>query len=146
MRRSMFIFIPVLLLTACAATPPQAARLGGTQWQLLSIQSMDDAQGTTRIADPKRYTLSLDKDGRAALRLDCNRGSGSYQMEAAEASSGSLRFGAIATTRAMCAPGSLDMRVGRDLGFVRGYVLKDGKLYLSLQADGGIYEWAPLSE
>ncbi|MCU0812246.1 MAG: hypothetical protein MUE59_14660, partial [Thiobacillaceae bacterium] len=31
----------------------------------------------------------------------------------------------------------------RDLAHVRSYLLKDGKLYLSLMADGGIYEWAP---
>jgi len=27
--------------------------------------------------------------------------------------------------------------------FVRSYVLKDGRLYLSLMADGGIYEFEP---
>jgi len=27
--------------------------------------------------------------------------------------------------------------------FIRSYLLKDGRLYLSLMADGGIYVWAP---
>ena len=30
------------------------------------------------------------------------------------------------------------------MAYVRSYLLEDGKLYLSLMADGGIYEWAPL--
>lgn len=29
----------------------------------------------------------------------------------------------------------------RDLGYVRSYLLRDGRLYMSLMADGGIYEW-----
>jgi para-nitrobenzyl esterase len=33
--------------------------------------------------------------------------------------------------------------VARDLGYVRSYRLKNGRLYLSLMADGGIYEWRP---
>lgn len=140
----MLRWIPLLLLSACAASPSAQNSLAGTQWKLLSIQSMDDAQGTTRIAESERYTLSFGSDGRAAVRLDCNRGSGSWEAKATSAESGSLSFGPIATTRAMCLHGSLDTRVGRDLGFVRSYLLKDGKLYLSLQADGGTYEWAPL--
>ena len=135
----------VALLTACAATPgAPAAGLTGTSWQLGAIQSMDDAQGTTRIADPSRFTLHFGGDGRASLRLDCNRGSGSYQARAAaDGRSGSLTFGPIAATRALCPPPNLDERVARDLGHVRSYLLKDGRLFLSLMADGGIYEWQP---
>ena len=142
----MLRLIPlVALLAACAASPSAQSGLAGTHWQLISIQSMDDAQGTTRIANPERYTLSFGRDGRASMGLDCNRGSGSWEAEAKSADSGIIRFGAIAVTRAMCAPGSLDARVARDLPFSRGYVRKDGKLYVTLLADGGIYEWAPLA-
>lgn len=42
-----------------------------------------------------------------------------------------------------CAPDSLDQRIIRDLAYVRSYRLKDGNLYMSLMADGGIYEWVP---
>jgi heat shock protein HslJ len=118
--------------------------LAGTSWQLVAIQSMDDTQGTTKVADPSHFTLEVGRDGRAALRLDCNRGSGDYKIApAGDGSSGSLTFGLVATTRAMCPPPHLDQRVARDLAHVRSYLLKDGKLYLSLMADGGIYEWAP---
>lgn len=133
------------LLAACATTnvEPASPSLAGTSWQLVAIQSMDDAQGTTRIADPARFTLHFGTDGRAALRLDCNRGSGNYEAAPPTGGSGSLRFGPVATTRALCPPPQLDQRVARDLDHVRSYRLKDGKLFLSLMADGGIYEWHP---
>lgn len=108
---------------------------------------MDDAQGTTRIAEPARFTLRFGADGRASLRLDCNRGMGEYALTApGDGRSGSLRFGPIAATRALCPPPHLDERVARDLDYVRGYLLKDGRLFLSLMADAAIYEWTPAPE
>ncbi len=134
-----------LLVAACAPLQvPPGPGLTGTSWQLVAIQSMDDAQGTTRVAEPQHFTLRFGADGRASLRLDCNRGNGSYEMKpAGDGSWGSLSFGPIAATRALCPPPHLDERIARDLGYVRSYLLKDGKLFLSLMADGGIYEWAP---
>jgi para-nitrobenzyl esterase len=37
-------------------------------------------------------------------------------------------------------------RLGRDLPYVRSYVLKAGHLHLSLMADGGIYEFEPIEK
>lgn len=119
--------------------------LAGTAWQLLTIQSMDDAQGTTKIDHPEHFTLDFGADGQATMRLDCNRGLGRYEATpASDGVSGAIQFGPIAATRALCPPPHLDERVARDLGHVRGYLLKGGKLYLTLMADGGIYEWQPL--
>jgi uncharacterized protein/heat shock protein HslJ len=116
--------------------------LAGTAWELVAIQSKDDEQGTTHIAKPETFTVSFTVDGRASFLIDCNRGTTTWKvMPSQEASSGSLKFGLLATTRAMCAPGSQDQRVLRDLPQVQSYMLKDGKLYLSLMGDGGIYEW-----
>lgn len=147
-RRALRRAIAAVVSFAVAGLPAfalaAAPELAGTSWQLLAIQSMDDAQGTTKVREPGRFTLGFGRDGRAALRLDCNRGTGDYKVApAGDGSSGSLTFGPVATTRAMCPPPHLDQRVARDLAQVRSYLLKDGKLYLSLMADGGIYEWAP---
>lgn len=141
------------LLTACvtAVTPaPTAAPspLAGTQWQLVAFESMSDEQGTARPPDPANYTLAFGVDGRASLRLDCNRGSATWKASAATGDtpgrrSGSLEFGALATTRAMCPPASLEPRVAKALPFVRSYLLMDGRLHLSLLADGGILVFAP---
>ncbi len=115
--------------------------LAGTAWRLRAIQSMDDAQGTTTIDDPERYTVTFGADGKASFRLDCNRGSGSWQATASGSGSGRLEFGPMAATRAMCPPGSLDQKLMRQLPYVRSYLFKDGKLFISLMADGGILEW-----
>ena len=140
----MKLFFSLAAFLVAGIAQADANPLVGTSWQLHAIQSMDDAQGTTKVADPSHFTLEFGRDGRAALRLDCNRGHGDYKVTSAgDGSSGSLTFGPVATTRAMCPPPRLDQRVARDLAHVRSYLLKDGKLYLSLMADGGIYEWAP---
>lgn len=122
-----------------------ATELAGTSWRLQVIQSMDDAHGTTRVPDDRSFTLKFGQDGQVSLQLDCNRGTGSYAQQAAgEGRSGSLRFGPIATTRALCQQPRLDERVARDLPYVRSYLLKDGRLHLSLMADGANYEWVPI--
>jgi heat shock protein HslJ len=148
MRTVSFAASLAMWVTGCSSLPvaQPSTSLAGTSWQLHAIQSMDDAQGTTRVPDPQRFTLRFDADGRVRLQLDCNRGTGTWEAAAAGEDSGSLKFGPIATTRAMCPPPHLDQRVGRDLPYVRGYRLKDGKLFMSLMADGGIYEWWPHRE
>jgi hypothetical protein len=37
----------------------------------------------------------------------------------------------------------MDESISAHSKFVRSYLLKDGRLYLRLMADGGIYVWAP---
>jgi len=141
---------------SCAAVSPSekkdlpvansgaADKLAGTRWRLVEIQSMDDAIGTTRPSDRNLYTLDLGDDGRAALRLDCNRGVGPWVAKpVANGAEGGFSIGPLAMTRALCPPPSLDERIARDMGYVRSFLLKDGRLYLSLMADGGIYAWEP---
>jgi heat shock protein HslJ len=136
--------IAVFTTGSVAAASPAGAGLAGSEWELVSIQSMDDAQGALRVADPAAFTLQLGADGRAAMKLDCNRGTAPWKATpAADGNSGQITFGPVAGTRALCPPPHLDERIVRDLGAVRGYLLRDGKLYLSLKADGGIYEWRP---
>ncbi len=126
------------------AAAPQAPPLKGTTWQLVGIQSMDDAQGLKRPAAPSRYTLSLQADGRAVLQLDCNRATGPWRVEpSAEPSNGGFRFGPLASTKALCPAPSLGEPLARQLPYVRGYLLRDGRLNLSLLADGGILIWEP---
>ncbi|WP_432784919.1 META domain-containing protein [Cyanobium sp. BSA11S] len=116
--------------------------LSGTEWQLVAIQSMDDAQGITRPADPSRYSLRLQSDGRATLRLDCNTATGTWSVQpSADGSSGSFRFGPLAATGALCPPPSLGERLAAQAPFVRTFLVKDGRLHLSLLADAGILVW-----
>ena len=150
--RCSWVLLASLALTACttpsAPVAAPAAPLTNTRWVLQVIQSMDDAQPPARPTEPAHYTLSLGSDGRATLRLDCNRGATSWTATPAAGDSpgrvsGSLRFGEVASTRALCAPGSLAPRLQAALPHVRGYLLEGGRLHLSLLADGGILTWAP---
>lgn len=129
----------------CRPQPaPLAVPLVGTTWELTAIQSMDDAQGTTRIDQPERFRLHFAPDGSARFRLDCNRGVATWQATPSpEAGSGSLVFGPLASTKMLCPPGSMDRRWMQAVPYVRSYLIKEGRLYLSLMADGGIYEWLP---
>lgn len=153
----------LLALSGCAGAPPQPTQaqpkaqpkpasqptsLAGTRWLLASIQSMDNAQPTRRPADPARYMLAFGEDGRVSLRLDCNRGSGTWQVTPAKNDdpgrvSGGLALGPLAVTRAMCPPDSLAPQIEKAWPLVRSYLIKDGQLHLSLMADGGIYSWTP---
>ncbi len=133
----------VLALAACGSTAEPPHPLDGTSWRLLSLESMSDEQGTTTVDDPSRYTVEFGTDGRAAFRIDCNRGNSTWQAGAASSDSGSLSFGPIATTRMACPQPSLEHEVLTALGYVRGFLIKDGRLHMSLLADGGILHWEP---
>ena len=105
---------------------------------------MDDAIGTTRVADPALYTMRLNPDGSVAFRLNCNSASGTWTAESGpEPSSGRFEFGPLAATMALCPPPSVDEQVSKQAPYFRSYLLKDGRLYLSLMADGGIFVWEP---
>jgi para-nitrobenzyl esterase len=52
----------------------------------------------------------------------------------------------MALTRAMCPPGSLHDQIVKQWGNIRSFVIRDGRLFLSLMADGGIYEFEPVSK
>jgi len=43
----------------------------------------------------------------------------------------------------VCLPGSLHDHIVRQWGNVRSFVIRDRHLFLSLMADGGIYEFEP---
>ena len=129
------------------ATAAVNGSLTETEWRLVEFQSMDDAIGTLRPNPSQAYTMRLSRDGTVTLRLNCNRGTGTWSARPSEdGTSGSFEFGPLATTRALCPPPSLDERLAADTAYVRGYLLSDGRLYLSLMADGGIYAWEPVAK
>ena len=128
------------------ASPAAGNPLSGTAWRLIEIQSMDDAVGSTGVADPSLYTMRLNADGSVALRLNCNSATGTWSAEAAgsDPSSGRFEFGPLAATMALCPPPSLDEQVTKQAPYFRSYLLNEGRLYLSLMADGGIFVWEPI--
>jgi heat shock protein HslJ len=121
-----------------------AGKFAGTRWRLVEIQSMDDAIGTVRPDNPDLYTMDLNADGTVAMRLNCNRGRGQWTAKPiAKGGEGGFHIGPLAMTRVQCPPPSLDVRIAEEMDFVRSFIIRDGRLYLSLMADGGIYVWEP---
>ncbi|MBI4893604.1 MAG: META domain-containing protein [Acidobacteria bacterium] len=118
--------------------------LAGTKWRLVEIQSMDDAAGVKKPAPGTDYVMSLNADGSVVMKLNCNTARGKWTAKAgADGMSGEFRLGPLATTRMMCPGPSLDGAVAGQAEHVRSFLLKDGRLSLSLMADGGIQVWAP---
>ena len=128
-----------------APSDSPAGPLAGTNWRLVRFQSMDDAIGEIRPEDPSAYMMLLDADGSVRMQLACNRAMGTWSAApASDAISGTFRFGPLAITKALCPPPSMDERIARNAQWVRGYLLRDGLLHLSLMADAGIYSWEPV--
>jgi heat shock protein HslJ len=112
--------------------------LSGTSWQLVKFQGGDD---TVLTPDAKaKYTITFEPDGHVSVRIDCNRGRGTWTSSGPN----HLQLGPLALTRAMCPPDSLHDHIVKQWAFVRSYTIKDGHLFLSLMADGGVYEFEPL--
>jgi para-nitrobenzyl esterase len=135
-----FLSLVAALRAAEDQTQPQnePASLGGTSWQLLKIQGSDDK--TLSPCDKFKYTIAFGTDGRVSVRIDGNRGFGTWTS----AEPNQLQLGPLALTRAMCPPGSLHDRIVKDWEAVRSYTIKDDHLFLSLMADGGVYEFEPI--
>jgi len=141
--RRGFVAFAAVMLGACAAQPPAAggattpASLEGSSWRLVQIAMSD---GVTRPAiERSRYTIGFGRQDVLNVRFDCNRGRGSWTSSGP----GNLEFGPLALTRAMCPPGSLHDELVRQWPHVRSYLVKDGRLFLVLMADGGTIEFEP---
>jgi heat shock protein HslJ len=121
--------------------------LAGSVWRLVEFQSMDDTTGTLRPDNPSLYTMRLNSDGTVMMRLNCNNANGTWSVEpGSDGISGRFEFGPLAMTRALCPPPSMDELIAAQAEYIRSYLVKDGKLYLSLMADGGIFAWEPATE
>jgi para-nitrobenzyl esterase len=146
MKTTLAALLTLGLLAACESTPttttadtPAAspASLEGTSWRLVQIVYGD---GTLRAAiERSRYTIGFGTDGVLNVRFDCNRGRGTWESSAP----GHLEFGELALTRAQCPTGSLYDDLVRQWPHVRSYLVKDGRLFLALMADGGTLEFEP---
>jgi para-nitrobenzyl esterase len=111
--------------------------LEGSAWQLVQFKGADD----TKVSpdEKSKYTIAFVSGSEVAVRFDCNRGRGTWKsVEPAL-----IEFGPLAMTRAMCANPSLHDRLLEQWSYIRSYMMKDGHLYLSLMADGGIFEFEP---
>src|SRR5215204_5900600 len=111
--------------------------LSGTSWQLVKFQGPDEQTFTPD--DKSKYTIRFGGDGRVTARVDCNRASSTWKINAKR----ELQFGSWSRTNAKCGPGSLHDRIVTEGADVRKFAIKDGHLFLSGMEGGGYYELEP---
>ena len=137
MKKAIVIALAVLALAVvgCGGQEPE---LVGTTWQWQEFQDSADVNNI-KVSDPENYTLTLQDDGTAAIKADCNQVIWSYEQEGS-----SLTFNTVGpSTLAACGPDSLDQVYLERLGSTVTFVLADGKLNLNLIYDSGNMVFAP---
>lgn len=127
-----------LRAVAVSHQDPSTAGLTEGAWALRRAVRADGV--VLEPADPRSYTLALLADGGAAVRADCNRGVGRYEVSGAR-----LTFAPIALTRALCPEGSLDTAFVALLGATVGYAFEGGVLTLTT-ASGDVLEFARVAD
>jgi heat shock protein HslJ len=110
--------------------PPSALY---TVWQLQEFVLTDGT--VSAVDDPAKYTLTLNMDGTASVRADCNMCNGNFNAD-----DNSLSFGLMACTLAACPPGSFDARYLAALGTASDYELTPALL---LDYAGGTMRFIP---
>ncbi|MGC1380917.1 MAG: META domain-containing protein [Candidatus Baltobacteraceae bacterium] len=132
-RAAAAIFGSMLLL---AAEPAPAPNLANTSWQLVEIENADGTK--LQPADPIAYTIAFAPNGGVSVRLDCNRGHGSWKVSAPN----KIEFGPMALTMALCPEGTFSDRIAHDWQTISSYAVEDGRLRLN-PATGGAYVFEP---
>ena len=141
--RMMLALMSVAIISSAAITFAGGQRssggnpLSGTSWQLVKFQGPDERIFTPD--DRSKYTIEFRSSGRVAVRVDCNRGSSTWKVNA----KGELQFGSWSRTSARCGAGSLHDQIVREGAAVRNFSIKDGHLFLSGMEAGGYYELEP---
>lgn len=131
---------PVAVLERRTQNGRSSSGLLGTSWQLVSLTL---SQGRILTPDdPTRYTLVFSPGGTLMVRLDCNRGRGTWEAPGARA----LTLGPLALTRALCPEGSLHDPIVQAWSHVRSFELKGTNLVLTPGGGGGtVLEFRPLT-
>ena len=135
--RILTINILIILAFSLAACGGEN-EIVGTTWQWEAFQDTAGINDIT-VPDPENYTLTLNEDGTASIKADCNLVTWSYELDGSQ-----LTFDTTGpSTLAMCAENSLDTQYLERLGATATYVMEDGKLYLNLWADAGNLVFGP---
>jgi para-nitrobenzyl esterase len=137
--RVMLVLLSVAITSASGGQKSGHANpLSGTAWQLVKFQAPDERIFTPD--DKSKYTITFGSNGRITARVDCNRASSTWKVNA----KGELEFGSWSRTSARCGPGSLHDQIVNEGANVRSFEIKNGHLFLSGMAEGGYYELEPL--
>ena len=92
--------------------------------------------------DGAKYTIEF-TDGGRLMRADRLQ-SRARDLEVERAESAAVR--SVGADARQVPAGSMHDQIVKQWANIRSYVIKDGHLFLSLMADGGIYEFEPIKK
>jgi heat shock protein HslJ len=110
--------------------PREVGRIVGFTWYWRRTARGDGAQ--VEPSDPRRYTVQFTSNRRVAVRADCNRGTGTYEL-----SGRTITISRLGMTKMMCSSGSLDQRFLADLQAAATFTVRAGVLLLDLGNGSG---------
>jgi uncharacterized lipoprotein YbaY len=127
--------------TNASPSPSSGERssLQGTAWRLVGYHGRGDT--TVTPDDGAKYTIAFNPGAELVLRVDCNRGRGTWKSSGPS----QVQLGPFALTRARCPEGSLHDLLVKDLTLIRSFAIRQDHLFLAVLAGGGTYEFAPLA-
>ncbi len=123
---------------AASARSHSVAELTANPWQWVSFT---DPMQQFEVDNPQNYALTFNADNTVNVKADCNNAAGSYTAS----DSGVLNIQPGPMTMALCSPASRSDEFVQKLGFVAGFFIEDGYLYLDMMADGGTFKMANAS-
>lgn len=131
-----------LVLSGCATArqEPAVTGLGDTDWVLIGFHK-SGPEAELHEVHLYDYTMRLDGSGAARFKFDCNQGSSTWQARPSEAGKGTISFGPVATTTALCGAGSIGEMLSADISRPSRYTLDDGKLTMMPDGRGQTYVW-----
>ena len=121
------------------AEPAAPAEITGVTWQLQEIGRGSGA--VAPVADPTKYTLTLNADGTVAIVADCNTGTGIYEVDGS-----AISIQQLATTRMACPRPSMGSQFTKVLEFADSYALENGNFVLSYSNGSGTLTFAPAGQ
>jgi heat shock protein HslJ len=125
---AMLIVSLVLVLYAGGAAAQAQPQPDPPVWYWLGTLN---AAAPVKVAHPPDYWLTLRED-HAAIRADCNRGTGPYELKDAE-----ISFKPIVLTRKLCVQGSRGAYYATQLQSAQKLKEQDGALLIDLKAGEG---------
>jgi len=130
-----------LLFAGCATMPdePADSGLADTSWVLIATE--DGAGSEPREVPLNKYAMSLDATGRARFTFDCNKGTSDWTAAPSSGSTGTLSFGPIAVTKALCPDTGFGEALAAALSKPRQYQIYDGRLTMSAGESELSYVW-----
>lgn len=116
--------------------------LAESSWVLAEITAGQAAAAQSEAVEEGLYTLIFRADGSAAMRFDCNRGFGRWQVvEDGGAGQGSIAITDMGVTKALCPPTSISDRVIADFAAFDRFRITGEQLELEIEQKNVSYHW-----